>query len=122
MTSSIYLSIYLPLTGMQVRASMGRLKGNDRDFYDFKLRCGIRWNIQWMGLRFESMATSQTDASVCPGGTPVTGIQVNSVSPFHPSSRASWAYVNSLSLFCPSGRFDAPAALQRLFALVCASE
>ena len=57
---------------------MGRLKGNDRDFYDFKLRCGSRWNAQWMGLRFEAMSTSQTDASVCPGGTFVTGIQVNS--------------------------------------------
>ena len=65
-----------PLTGIQVRAAFGRLKGDDRDFYDFKLRCGTRWNYQWLGLRFEQLDQAQTDATVCPSGLVVTGIQV----------------------------------------------
>ena len=44
---------------IQVRYTAGKLRGSDRDFYDFAPRCGPRWQ-RWLGLKFDT----PTDAAV----------------------------------------------------------
>merc|ERR1712087_386444 len=66
------------LTGLRVRNTAGEVGGSDRDFYDFALRCGTRWQ-DWMGMRLDVMGGShheQTEAAVCRQGLSVTGVQV----------------------------------------------
>ena len=65
------------LSGLQVRYAAGKdSAGSDRDFYDFNLRCGQRWQ-GWLGLRFDrSVNVPATQASMCKAGRPVSGIQV----------------------------------------------
>ena len=61
------------VTGLQVH--FGRDERYDRDFYDFKLRCGTRWQ-RYLGLRFESPHKEQEESVLCPGIKPASGIQV----------------------------------------------
>mmetsp|Transcript_7847 Transcript_7847/g.24566 ORF Transcript_7847/g.24566 Transcript_7847/m.24566 type:complete len:266 (-) Transcript_7847:101-898(-) len=63
------------VTGLSVRNSATRLKGSDRDFYDFKLQCSGGWTSRWMGLRFEGDGDDVTKSMACPGEA-VTGIEV----------------------------------------------
>ena len=46
------------VTALQVH--FGRDERTDRDFYDFKLRCGTRWQ-RYLGLRFESPSKEQEE-------------------------------------------------------------
>ena len=61
------------VTALQVH--FGRDERYDRDFYDFKLRCGTRWQ-RYLGLRFESPNKEQEESVLCPGIKPASGIQV----------------------------------------------
>ena len=61
------------VTALQVH--FGRDERYDRDFYDFKLRCGTRWQ-RYLGLRFESPDKEQEESVLCPGIKPASGIQV----------------------------------------------
>ena len=64
------------VTALQVK--YGRVERSDRDFYDFRPRCGQSWE-PWLGMKMprESQADHmQTEAAICPGGVGVTGIQV----------------------------------------------
>lgn len=63
----------MSVTGLQVH--FGRDDTRDRDFYDFKLRCGTSWQ-RYLGLRFESPDLEQEESVLCPNIKPATGIQV----------------------------------------------
>jgi len=51
----------------------GRTKQEDRDLYDFKLKCGNRWT-SWSGLFFKSELEDKT--MECPSKMYMTGIEV----------------------------------------------
>ena len=67
----------LGATGLQVRSGHMR-KGGSRELYDFRLRCGEKWQGSWLGLRFdvEGARDAETAAGVCPSGSDLTGVQV----------------------------------------------
>ena len=64
-------------TGLQVRSGHVR-KGGNREWYDFKLRCGDHWQRNWLGLRYDIEGGLQEDraAGVCEAGTEMSGVQV----------------------------------------------
>jgi len=59
------------LTGIRVK--YGRTRQEDRDLYDFKLKCGNRWT-SWSGLWFKNEVEDKT--MECPSKMYVTGIEV----------------------------------------------
>lgn len=59
------------LTGIRVK--YGRTRHEDRDLYDFKLKCGVRWT-SWSGLWFKNEVEDKTIE--CPSKMYVTGIEV----------------------------------------------
>ena len=59
------------LTGIRVK--YGRTRQEDRDLYDFKLKCGNRWTA-WSGLWFKNEVEDKT--MECPSKMYVTGIEV----------------------------------------------
>ena len=59
------------LTGIRVK--YGRTRQEDRDLYDFKLKCGTRWT-SWSGLWFKNEVEDKT--MECPSKMYVTGIEV----------------------------------------------
>ena len=63
------------VTGLQVRYA--RLEKGDRDFYDFRARCGQKWQ-PWLGLKFDSGAADHTqlEMGVCEAGVAISGVQV----------------------------------------------
>jgi hypothetical protein len=61
------------VTALQVH--FGRDDQYDRDYYDFKLRCGTAWQ-RYLGLRFESPDLEQEETVLCPGVKPASGVQV----------------------------------------------
>jgi hypothetical protein len=67
----------LKITGLQVRYS--RIESGDRDYYDFRPRCGTQW-MAYLGMRMptrnERASHDQEEAAICSGGAAVTGVQV----------------------------------------------
>ena len=59
------------LTGLRVK--YGRTRQEDRDLYDFKLKCGNRWT-SWSGLWFKNEVEDKT--MECPSKMYVTGVEV----------------------------------------------
>ena len=59
------------ITGIRVR--YGRTRQEDRDLYDFKLKCGNRWT-SWAGLWFKNEVEDK--AWECPSKMYVTGMEV----------------------------------------------
>jgi hypothetical protein len=59
------------ITGIRVR--YGRTRQEDRDLYDFKLKCGLRWT-SWSGLWFKNEIEDKTVE--CPAKMYMTGIEV----------------------------------------------
>ena len=59
------------ITGLKIR--YGRTGHEDRDLYDFKLRCGTRWTA-WSGLFFKSEVEEKTVE--CPAKMYLTGLEV----------------------------------------------
>ena len=59
------------LTGIRVK--YGRTRQEDRDLYDFKLKCGNRWTA-WSGLWFKNEVEDKT--MECPSKMYVTGVEV----------------------------------------------
>eukprot|EP00908_Phaeocystis_cordata_P019726 Transcript_31326.p1 GENE.Transcript_31326~~Transcript_31326.p1 ORF type:complete len:402 (-),score=195.63 Transcript_31326:109-1272(-) len=59
------------ITGIRVR--YGRTRQEDRDLYDFKLKCGNRWT-SWSGLWFKSEVEDKEWE--CPSKMYVTGMEV----------------------------------------------
>jgi hypothetical protein len=67
-------ALYCPtgfITGIRVR--YGRTKQEDRDLYDFKLKCGTRWT-SWSGLWFKNEVEDKQWE--CPAKMYVTGMEV----------------------------------------------
>ncbi|EOD41891.1 hypothetical protein EMIHUDRAFT_431858 [Emiliania huxleyi CCMP1516] len=67
-------SLFCPsgfITGIRVK--YGRTRDEDRDLYDFKLKCGQRWT-SWSGLWFKNELEDKTYE--CPAKMYVTGIEV----------------------------------------------
>jgi len=67
-------TLYCPsgfLTGLRVK--YGRTRQEDRDLYDFKLKCGNRWTA-WSGLWFKNEVEDKTWE--CPSKMYVTGMEV----------------------------------------------
>jgi len=56
-----------------IRIKYGRTKQEDRDLYDFKLKCSNRWT-SWSGLHFKSEVEDKTWE--CPAKQYMTGIEV----------------------------------------------
>ena len=66
----------LKVTGLQVRYA--RVESGDRDFYDFRPRCGRQWQ-PYLGLKMPRPGTAsheQEEAAICSGSASVTGVQV----------------------------------------------
>ena len=63
------------VTGLQVKTGSMR-RGGNREMYDFRLRCGSRWQPRWLGLRFDVGTPDAVAAGVCPDGEELTGVQV----------------------------------------------
>ena len=67
----------LKITGLQVRYA--RVESGDRDYYDFRPRCGTQW-MAYLGMRMpsrdERTSHDQEEAAICSGGAAVTGVQV----------------------------------------------
>lgn len=62
------------ITGIEMR--FGRDESGDRDFYDFKPRCGDEWG-GWLGMRYPSLPdVEQSDAIRCTHGRAASGVQV----------------------------------------------
>jgi len=62
------------VTGIEVK--FGRDEADDRDLYDFKLRCGPIWR-EWLGMRYPRRPdTEQSDAIRCVDNTVGSGVQV----------------------------------------------
>ena len=64
------------ITGLQVRYE--RQERGDRDYYDFRPRCGSQW-MGWLGMTMPEAGAadhSQEEAAICPGMVSVTGVQV----------------------------------------------
>ncbi len=59
------------ITGLRVK--YGRTRDEDRDLYDFKLKCGLRWT-SWSGLWFKNEVEDKTYE--CPSKMYVTGMEV----------------------------------------------
>ena len=59
------------ITGLRIR--YGRTRQEDRDLYDFKLKCGTRWT-SWSGLWFKNEVEDKTWE--CPSKMYVTGLEV----------------------------------------------
>jgi len=59
------------ITGVRIR--YGRTRQEDRDLYDFKLKCGNRWTA-WSGLWFKNEVEDKTWE--CPSKMYVTGVEV----------------------------------------------
>jgi len=59
------------ITGVRIR--YGRTRQEDRDLYDFKLKCGTRWT-SWSGLWFKNEVEDKTWE--CPSKMYVTGMEV----------------------------------------------
>ena len=59
------------ITGVRIR--YGRTRQEDRDLYDFKLKCGNRWTA-WSGLWFKNEVEDKTWE--CPSKMYVTGFEV----------------------------------------------
>lgn len=67
-------SLFCPIgfiTGIRVK--YGRTREEDRDLYDFKLKCGLRWT-SWSGLWFKNEVEDKTYE--CPSKMYVTGMEV----------------------------------------------
>lgn len=67
-------SLFCPIgfiTGIRVK--YGRTREEDRDLYDFKLKCGMRWT-SWSGLWFKNELEDKTYE--CPSKMYVTGMEV----------------------------------------------
>jgi hypothetical protein len=67
-------SLFCPIgfiTGIRVK--YGRTREEDRDLYDFKLKCGLRWT-SWSGLWFKNEIEDKTYE--CPSKMYVTGMEV----------------------------------------------
>ena len=62
-------------------AVVGRTRQEDRDLYDFKLKCGNRWT-SWSGLWFSSEVEDKEWE--CPSKMYVTGMEVTQ-RPSHPN-------------------------------------
>jgi len=56
-----------------IRVKYGRTRKEDRDLYDFKLKCGTRWT-SWSGLWFKNEVEDKTYE--CPSKMYVTGVEV----------------------------------------------
>ena len=56
-----------------LRSSLRRTRSEDRDLYDFKLKCGNRWT-SWSGLWFKSEVEDKEWE--CPSKMYVTGMEV----------------------------------------------
>ncbi|KAL1523418.1 hypothetical protein AB1Y20_018358 [Prymnesium parvum] len=61
------------VSGVQVMR--GRVERADRDYYNFKLRCGDTWQLQPLGLAFDGWA--ETKSATCRPGQSVRGIRVH---------------------------------------------
>jgi len=57
----------------RLRSSLRRTRSEDRDLYDFKLKCGNRWT-SWSGLWFKSEVEDKEWE--CPSKMYVTGMEV----------------------------------------------
>merc|ERR1719405_226816 len=64
------------ITGIRVR--YGRTRSEDRDLYDFKLKCGNRWT-SWSGLWFKNEVEDKEWE--CPSKMYVTGMEVSAAAP-----------------------------------------